>query len=76
MKLLLLSAPAWRSADPLGHATLKGRAALATAGKARFYAPALPDALALATLRLTDEGQTSLVPHVDAALLRQALAGS
>ena len=75
MKLLLLSAPAWRSADPLGHATLKGRAALTTAGKARFYAPALPDALALATLRLTGEGQTSLVPHVDAALLRQALAG-
>lgn len=74
MKLLLLSAPVWRTGDPLGYSTLRGRAALTTAGKARFYAPALPDALALSTLRLTGEGRASLVPHVDAALLGQALA--
>lgn len=73
MKLLLLSAPAWRTGDPLGYGTLDGRATLTISGRARFRAPALPDALSLSTLRLTGEGPASLLPQVDAALLRQAV---
>ncbi len=76
MKLLLLSAPAWRRGDPLGHAALQSRATPLTAGNARFRAPALADALALSTLRLTGEGQQSLVPLVDTALLRAAQSPS
>lgn len=73
MKLLLLSAPSWRSADPLCHATLKRRGAAVVAGNARFLAPALTDALMLTNLRLTGESPASLVPQVDAELLRQAI---
>lgn len=75
MKLLLLSAPAWRGADPLSYSRLRGRAATVAIGQnLRFLAPAPSDALALANRRLTGEGPTSLVPAVDAALLRDALS--
>lgn len=75
LKLLLLSAPLWRAADPFGHAVLRQNAQTITAGRgASFIAPALPDALALTNRRVTGESAASLVPLVDAALLEQALA--
>ena len=74
MKLLLLAAPAWRSADSLGHAALQSRALQVSAGNARFIAPCAPDALALAAQRLTGESPVSLLPQVDEALLRQHLS--
>ncbi len=75
MKLLLLSAPAWRHTEALGHASLRQRAVPVAAGSARFLAPSPADALALTAARLTGEGAANLVPMVDEALLRQYLAG-
>lgn len=75
MKLLLLSAPAWRRDDALGHTALKSRAVPIAAGNARFTALSLLDALALTQRRLTGESPTSLVPLVDEALIRAVLAG-
>ena len=74
MKLLLLSEPGGRHADPLGHTELTSHASAITAGNATFTVPSLSDALALTTGRLTGESATSLVPQVDEALLNQALA--
>lgn len=75
MKLLLLSAPAWRTGDPLSHGRLRQRAVtISTSRNLRFESPALPDALALSDHRLTGEGPNSLVPLVDAALLRQVVS--
>lgn len=75
MKLLLLSEPAWRSSGAMGYATLTQRGnPTATRRGLRFSAPALSDALALSRLRLTGEGHASLVPDVDATLLRHVLA--
>jgi len=75
LKLLLLSAPSWRAERDLGHAKLKQRATVLAAGhRFRFMAPSLEDALALAELRLNGEGPSSLIPQVDATLLKRALA--
>jgi len=77
MKLLLLSAPAWRTGDPLSHGRLHQRGVtISTSRNLRFESPALPDALTLSDHRLTGEGPASLVPRVDAALLRQVLSHS
>lgn len=74
MKLLLLSAPPWRTGSPSGHRQLRERATTITTGRnLRYQSPALPDALALTDHRLTGEGPSSLVPLVDAALLREAI---
>jgi hypothetical protein len=75
MKLLLLSAPAWRMSDPLGHTGLKTRAVPMMAGNARFTSPSLSDSLALTAHRFTGESRNSLIPAVDEALLRQYLDG-
>lgn len=74
MKLLLLSAAPWNTSDPLSFARLCQGATVVTTGRnLRFRSPALPHAVALADGRLTGEGPHSLVPLVDAALLRSAL---
>jgi len=75
MKLLLLSAPAWRAGDPLSHGHLRERGTtITTKRNLHFVGPTLPDALALSERHISGEGPASLVPLVDARLLMEAMS--